>query len=578
MSFTQFFLNLRIRFKLMIAFGSILLLSVILVLVAINGNYSILKLRNLGEKLDMANLRMSQANIYLQEFASKGYKNEDFLTTGGSELTVGYRNQMDSILQVLSVIESNDDYNDTDFIEKLGSITSHLNEFDNKFQELVTLYQQRGFEDYGLEGQLREAIHKVEAADFPYDKVQMLMLRRHEKDFFLRKDLKYLNKFNKAVDTFRQEVAQTEDQPGKTQVLSLIGEYKKRFNEIVKVEEKIGLSADSGTLGDLNLMASEISSQLISLTNHVKKTNEAMIDKTIYIIIGLFGIQIFIGMLLGYIYSSVFTKSITQIKDAMVSLAKGKFPDRLKVNSSDELAETKTALNQLVERIKVAVDFARNLGAGNFSIKYDEQYDKDVLAKSIVALQQKLQEADQEQFITNWNNEGMARVNGILKNHSATLEILGDDIISQIVNYMDVNQGALYIINEDELHRIATYAYNKKKYVNQKIDQGAGLVGQCVIEKESVYITDLPQGYTTITSGLGECTPSSLLIVPLVARDIVIGAVELAALRKLKDYEIQFVENLSESIANIIMNKQMNENTAKSTSQKLNDKLAAYHH
>ncbi|MBL3657890.1 GAF domain-containing protein [Fulvivirga sediminis] len=579
MSFKHLFLNLKIRFKLMIAFGSILLLSVILVLVAINGNFSILSLRNLGEKVDMANLRMSQVNIYLQEFASKGFKTDEFLSTGSSQLTKGYQTEMDSILHVLSLLKNNDRYDNKDFSFKLNTIASDINEFDIKFQNLVALYQKRGFEDYGLEGQLRDAIHEVEEAHFPYNKVQMLMLRRHEKDFFLRKDLKYLDRFNQAADIFRQEVAKVNDElVGKAQVLLHINEYQTKFNDIVEVEQKIGLTSSSGILGELNQQATAISDQLRKLTENVKQTNKAMIDKTIYIIIGLFGAQLIIGMLLGYIYSHVFTKSITQIKDAMVSLAKGKFPEKLKVKSSDELAETKTALNQLVERIKVAVDFARNLGAGNFSVQYDEKYNKDVLAKSIIALHQKLQEADQEQFITNWSNEGMAKINGILKNHSASLEILGDDIICQIVNYLNVNQGALYLIDGNELQRLATYAYNKKRFVNQKIAMGTGLVGQCVLEKECVYITDLPPGYTSITSGLGECTPSSLLIVPLIARDHVIGAIELAALRKLKAYEIEFVKKLSESIASILMNNMSNQKKEATEAKRVDDKYSSYYH
>ncbi|UII22203.1 GAF domain-containing protein [Fulvivirga ligni] len=563
MNLRRMFLNLRIRLKLIIAFGSLLMLSVILVLVAINSIYSILELRNLGESLDKTNLRMSQADIYLQEFANEGYKDLGFLSNGSNDLTDGYTKEMDSVMNVLEGIRNKEVITSSGFTSELNRMEAEIVSFDEKFEQLVSLYKQRGFQDYGLEGQLRAAIHSVENSSFPYDKVQMLMLRRHEKDFFLRKDLKYLNKFNDQIEAFLATTVASEHEEGKQEVISAIENYKGKFNAIVELESEIGLNVHNGLVGQLNEHAEIISEKLQLLTTEIKQHNKLLINNTILLLVGLFLGQLLIGLVLVLFYSGILTKTIKEIKNAMVSLSQGEFPEELVIRSKDELGQTKVALNQLMERIKTAAGFANNLGQGNLKAKYDDRFNNDVLAKSIISMQEKLIEADAEQKIVNWTNEGLAKFNDILKNDTDQLGVLGDRIISQMVNYLNVNQGAIYINEGEGIRRIASYAYDKKKFIDQVISVGSGLIGQSVLEGESIYIKEVPEDYMKITSGLGEATASCILITPLKIRDEIVGVIELASFNLLEDYQIEFVERVSESIANIINGKKVAEQTQK---------------
>lgn len=563
MNLRRMFLNLRIRLKLIIAFGSLLMLSVVLVLVAINSIYSILELRNLGESLDKTNLRMSQADIYLQEFANEGYKDLGFLNNGSNDLTDGYTREMDSVMNVLEDIRNKEVITSSGFTSELNRMEAEIVSFDEKFEQLVSLYKQRGFQDYGLEGQLRDAIHSVENSSFPYDKVQMLMLRRHEKDFFLRRDLKYLNKFNDQIEAFLATTVASEQEEGKQEVISAIENYKGKFNAIVELESEIGLNVHIGLVGQLNEHAEIISEKLQLLTTEIKQHNKLLINNTILLLVGLFLGQLLIGLVLVLFYSGILTKTIKEIKNAMVSLSQGEFPEELVIRSKDELGQTKVALNQLMERIKTAAGFANNLGQGNLKAKYDDRFNNDVLAKSIISMQEKLIEADAEQRIVNWTNEGLAKFNDILKNDTDQLGVLGDRIISQMVGYLNVNQGAIYINEGEGIRRIASYAYDKKKFIDQVIPVGSGLIGQSVLEGESIYIKEVPEDYMKITSGLGEATASCILITPLKIRDEIVGVIELASFNLLEDYQIEFVERVSESIANIINGKKVAEQTQK---------------
>ncbi|MGC4023516.1 MAG: GAF domain-containing protein [Cyclobacteriaceae bacterium] len=123
---------------------------------------------------------------------------------------------------------------------------------------------------------------------------------------------------------------------------------------------------------------------------------------------------------------------------------------------------------------------------------------------------------------------------------------------------MKANQGALYIIddtndNEDQTMSMAScYAWNKKKYINLKIHLGEGLTGQAWQEGDIIYLTDVPQNYVKITSGLGDANPNAVLIVPLKVNDQIFGVVELASFGVFRDFEIEFVKRIAESIASTI--------------------------
>ena len=164
--------------------------------------------------------------------------------------------------------------------------------------------------------------------------------------------------------------------------------------------------------------------------------------------------------------------------------------------------------------------------------------------------------------------EGLARFVEILRSKNDDVKALGETIISHIVKYMNANQGSLYILNDDDkndvcLELIGCYAYDRKKFLTHKVALGTGLLGQSVLERSIVYMTNLPKDYLKITSGLGGALPNNLMIVPLMMNEKVYGAIELASFKVFEDHHKEFIQKLAESIASTISSVRINHQTRK---------------
>jgi GAF domain-containing protein len=228
----------------------------------------------------------------------------------------------------------------------------------------------------------------------------------------------------------------------------------------------------------------------------------------------------------------------------------------------NEIGAVAIRINKTIEELKDATEFVLAIGDGRLDLSYqslDAQYapGKNKLADSLIDMQTRLKAVNEEERKRQWSNEGLAKFVDILRSSNDNLTLLGDKIISALVQYTKSNQGGLYILNDEDkqnkyLELISLFAFDIKKFEQQKIRLGEGILGQTFLEKETTYLTNLPDTFVRITSGLGDANPKSILMVPLKVDTEVYGIIELATFSAYAPHEIAFVEKLGESIASTL--------------------------
>ncbi len=266
-------------------------------------------------------------------------------------------------------------------------------------------------------------------------------------------------------------------------------------------------------------------------------------------------------------------KSLKRPTKLMQNLSKGKLPENIKP-TGNEFNELIILANQLVDNLRTASNFALNIGQGKFEDNYQPSTEDDILGNALINMRDQLLKVDQESQKRNWANEGYAKFGDILRKQTDDIQDFGFSIISGLVKYIEGNQGAIYVVQEDSeneqeqvLNRIGTYAYGRHKYVEDIIKPGSGLVGQAFLEQETIHMIDIPDDYIKITSGLGDAPPRSLIIVPMKFNDQIYGVMEIASFNKFQKHEVDFLETIAESIASTISNVRINEQTVKLLSE-----------
>jgi PAS domain S-box-containing protein len=170
----------------------------------------------------------------------------------------------------------------------------------------------------------------------------------------------------------------------------------------------------------------------------------------------------------------------------------------------------------------------------------------------------KLEEFAESEARRRWLTEGLSIFNEILRNNQIDLERQSFEIIAELVKYTKSAQGGLFVVNQDNpqekfLELKACYAYQRRKYQQKRINFKEGLVGMSWATEQTMHIQDIPDDYAYISSALGEAPPKSLLIVPIRSDEGIEGVLEIMSFLAYQDFEIEFLEILSQRIGNALV-------------------------
>ncbi len=288
------------------------------------------------------------------------------------------------------------------------------------------------------------------------------------------------------------------------------------------------------------------------------------------VMLAVFGIVLISAI--SYLISGKISKSVSKASQVLKNLSLGmiNLPVNLKTSSKDEISEMNDSIMKLIQTLQDMVKFTGRIGRGDFSTDTSSIGEDDVLGSALADMQnnlkltrekEKVRQLEREKL--SWVQEGLTELSELLRMSSENLEGYLLSILRYILNYFKAEQGAIFLLNDiDKDHPFldmrAAYAYDRKKALDAQIEIGEGLVGRCFQEEEVIYMTNIPKGYTFVSSGLGGFQPKCLFLMPLIFEQKAQGVVEIAAFREFEDYELDFLKEVGERIASSVSVTQKN--------------------
>lgn len=272
------------------------------------------------------------------------------------------------------------------------------------------------------------------------------------------------------------------------------------------------------------------------------------------------------------IISHQITRPLIKVNKALKDLSLGRIDEKnkIKVTTNDELKDIATSTNTLIDSLNQTVEFAKEVGKGNLSVSFEPKSSDDILGIALLDMKKNLEEAKKLEALRkiedekiNWATKGVAFFGELLRHNETDLEEFSYRILSNLIDYIKADVGGLFLVKEQEdgsktIDLMASYAFDRRKFEEKSLLIGEGLVGRCVQESETIFLTEIPNGYISIGSGLGENSPTCILIVPLKLNDEVYGVIELAAFEVFEKYVVDFVEKIGVTIASTISTTKVN--------------------
>jgi signal transduction histidine kinase/HAMP domain-containing protein/ActR/RegA family two-component response regulator len=243
--------------------------------------------------------------------------------------------------------------------------------------------------------------------------------------------------------------------------------------------------------------------------------------------------------------------------------------------------------SNLTTQVRAIAGVASAVAEGDLtqSISVEARGEVAELKDNINLMVANLRETTRANREQDWLNTNLARISGLMQGHRDLLEV-ARLIMSELTPLASAQYGAFYLAAQpagdltvlgpadqagkpgqdtvrqepdpagQEFTRIATYGFRRGGIGHFAL--GEGITGQAALERKRILLTDAPAGYLTVGSGLGQAAPVSVVVLPVLFEDQVLGVLELASLHRFSDMHLaffdQFVPTIGVTINTIMAN------------------------
>jgi signal transduction histidine kinase/HAMP domain-containing protein/CheY-like chemotaxis protein len=207
----------------------------------------------------------------------------------------------------------------------------------------------------------------------------------------------------------------------------------------------------------------------------------------------------------------------------------------------------------LTRQVRAIAEVTSAVASGDLtrSISVEAQGEVAELKDNINAMVQSLRETIRANQQQDWLKTNLARIAGMMQGHR-DLAVVAELIMDELAPLVGAQHGTFFLSEpadgDTQLRLIAGYGLRADEAAPIQYRLGQSLIGQVARSKRSIVVANLPEGYVSISSGLGEAPPTNLAIVPILFEDQVLGVIELASFTSFSQVQTDFLEQLTETL------------------------------
>jgi len=216
----------------------------------------------------------------------------------------------------------------------------------------------------------------------------------------------------------------------------------------------------------------------------------------------------------------------------------------------------------LTNQVRAIAEVATAVTKGDLtrSITVEARGEVASLKDNINEMIRNLKDTTQKNTEQDWLKTNLARFTRLLQGQK-DLVTVANLILSELAPLVAGQHGVFYVSEggngesegDASLALLGTYAYKKRKHLSNRFSMKEGLVGQCALEKQRILITEVPDNYIKINSGLGESAPLNIVVLPVTFEGEIKAVIELASFHMFSETHLAFLDQLTESIG-IVLN------------------------
>jgi CheY-like chemotaxis protein/signal transduction histidine kinase/HAMP domain-containing protein len=222
--------------------------------------------------------------------------------------------------------------------------------------------------------------------------------------------------------------------------------------------------------------------------------------------------------------------------------------------------------NNLTTQVRAIAEVATAVTRGDLTrqITIEVQGEIEELRRNLNQMIANLRETTERNREQDWLKTNVAKFTRMMQGQK-DLQTVSRQIMSEVTPLVGAQYGAFYMQDAEEgspmLRLIASYAYKARKHVANRFAPGEGLVGQAALEKQPILLTNVPDDYVQVTSGLGSAPPRNIIVLPILFEGTVKAVIELGSFNTFSQIHQLFLDQLSESIGVVLNVIQANSRT-----------------